>query len=179
MDSSERIERYLILLLGIKEDLSLSDLFLQKEMFLFSNFKEDLKDDLSFEKHYYGPYSQVIEEAILNPSHISNAFGCEGKRIFLTEEGKKEFREMIKNNSDKDEFIKLLSGIKLIRNIYDKLSGNELLFLIYETYPEYTKFSKISDNLTKNETTRKRVIDGLFSKGIITEKRYEELKNAR
>ena len=177
MDSSERIERYLILLLGIKEDSSIRELFLQKEMFLFSNFKEDLKEDLNFEKHYYGPYSQVIEEAILSPSHISKAFGCEGKRVFLTEEGKNEFKKMIEDNSDKNEFMKLLSGFELIRNIYDKLSGNELLFLIYETYPEYTKFSSVSDNLLKNKSTRAGIIRSLLSKGMITEKRYEELKN--
>jgi len=177
MDSQEMIERYLLLLLGVKELAMPSALHLQKEMFLLSNFKETLKEDLNFKKHYYGPFSQIIEESIKSPTYLSKVFEFSGERVSLSEEGKIEFNRMMEENKDKEEFDIILSGITLIRNIYDKLNGEELLFLIYSTYPEYTEFSKVSDDLLKNVSNRNKILNNLLSKGVITEERYEELKN--
>ena len=81
--------------------------------------------------------------------------------------------EKYKNNS----FQIFLSSLKLIRDLYDELENEELLFLIYETYPEYTEYSRISDELLKNKSKRVKITRSLLSKGIITEKRFEELKN--
>lgn len=179
MDSQELVERYLLLLLGVKEVAMPSALHLQKEMFLFSNFKETLKEDLNFKKHYYGPFSQIIEESIKSPTYLSEVFEFSGEKVSLSKEGKIEFNRMMKENKGKEEFDIILSGLTLIRNIYDKLSGEELLFIIYSTYSEYTEFSKISDDLLKNVSNKNRILDNLLAKGVITQERYEELKNDR
>ena len=179
MDSPELIERHIVLLLGVERRALPSMLHLQKEMFLLSNLKESLKEELNFEKHYYGPYSQVLDESIKNPLHLSNAFDFENKKILLTASGQREFLKMIKEYSSEKKFLDLISSIKLLRGLYDKLSGDELLFLIYKTYPKYTEFSKISDRLIKNVNIKNRILGSLLSKGVITEKRYGELKNER
>jgi len=154
-----------------------SALHLQKEMFLLSNFKENLKDDLNFKKHYYGPFSQTIEEAVKSPTYLSEIFEFSGDKLFLSEKGNIEFDKMMQENKGKEEFELIISGLTLIRTVYDKLNNEELLFLIYSTYPEYTEFSKVSDDLLKNISNRNRILNSLLAKGVITQERYEELKN--
>src|SRR3989344_7101576 len=117
MDSQEIIERYLLLLLGVKSLAVPSALHLQKEMFLLSNFKENLKDDLDFKKHYYGPFSQIIEESIKSPTYLSEAFDFSGEMVSLSEEGKAEFKKMLEENKDSEEFNLILSGVTLIRDL--------------------------------------------------------------
>jgi len=177
MDSQEIIERYLLLLLGVKQLAVPSALHLQKEMFLLSNFKENLKEELDFKKHYYGPFSQIIEESIKSPTYLSEAFDFIGEKVALSDEGRAEFNKLIQENKGNKEFDLILLGVALIRNLYDRLNKEELLFLIYSTYPEYTEFSNVSDDLLKNDANRIRILNNLLSKGVITLERYEELKN--
>ena len=177
MDSQEMIERYLLLLLGVKQLAVPSALHLQKEMFLLSNFKENLKEELDFKKHYYGPFSQIIEESIKSPTYLSEAFDFIGEKVALSDEGRAEFNKLIQENKGNKEFDLILLGVALIRNLYDRLNKEELLFLIYSTYPEYTEFSNVSDDLLKNDANRIRILNNLLSKGVITLERYEELKN--
>ena len=66
-----------------------------------------------------------------------------------------------------------------MRDLYDKLTKDELMFLIYETYPKYTEFSQVSDKLTKNEFIRSKLLNNILSKGLITPERYDELRNAK
>ena len=61
--------------------------------------------------------------------------------------------------------------IKNIRSLYDDLSDNEFMFLIYKTYG-YTEKSDVFNKLMKK---RKRLATSLLHKGIITHQRYEEL----
>lgn len=177
MDSQEVIERYLLLLLGVKQLAVPSALHLQKEMFLLSNFKENLKEDLNFKRHYYGPFSQIIEESIKSPTYLSEAFDFIGEKVSLSKEGKIEFDRMVQENKNNKEFDLILSGLTLIRDLYDKLNREEFLFLIYSTYPEYTELSNVSDDLLKNPHNRIRILNNLLSKGVITSERYKELKN--
>jgi uncharacterized protein YwgA len=179
MNEAEFIERYMILLLGASEKPLPSDLHLQKEIFLLSNFKETIAESFNFQKHYFGPYSQVLDEALKNPAYFSDAFDFSNKKILLTDIGKKEFLSMIKKFSKEIDFQVILSSLRLLRNLYDKLTRDELLLLIYITYPEYTEFSQVSDRLLKNEFTRNKLLESIFSKGLITEERYKELKNGK
>ena len=69
----------------------------------------------------------------------------------------------------------MLSALKLIRQIYDKLSTEELLFLIYIEYPEFADNSKVYNSIIKDPNKRKEILNRLKSKGIISEERYKEL----
>jgi len=179
MDSAEIVERYVVLLLGSKEGPIPSLTHLQKELFLLSNFKESLKEDFNFEAHYYGPYSQILDDSVKYPFHLKETFSFDNKKIFLSKNGKAEYKHMLEENKSKKEFVEIISSLKLIRELYDQLSYDELLFMVYETYPEYTRLSSISDKLTKDQVIRKKLIESIFSKGIITEERYEELNEGK
>ncbi|MFH1452178.1 MAG: hypothetical protein ABIF88_03325 [archaeon] len=177
MDEAEFIERYMILMLGASKNPLPSVMHFQKEMFLLSKFKMDVADSFNFEKHYFGPFSQVLNDALKSPAHFSEAFNFDRSKILLTEDGRREFDKMIKNFSKEEDFKIIVSSLELLRSLYDRLSETEIMFLIYETYPEYTEFSKVSDRLLKNKFIRDRIIKSIFSKGLITEERYEELKH--
>jgi len=73
---------------------------------------------------------------------------------------------------DDPNFKKLHEAMKLIRKLYDKLSRDELLLLVYATYPEYKIKSNVYDRIYKK---RKELAFSLLKKGLITRKRYEEL----
>ncbi|MFA5214180.1 MAG: hypothetical protein WC406_12650 [Methanoregula sp.] len=66
----------------------------------------------------------------------------------------------------------ILAAMKMVRELYDKLTPEELLLLVYDTYPEYQKRSNIFDNIQKS---KKKLADSLMTKGYIDEDRYEDL----
>lgn len=172
----ELVEKSAVLLLGANEKPIPSLLHMQKELFIFSKFSPQLQDSFRFQKHYYGPYSQIVQLVLESPINFDNPFAFDDKRITLGNSGKKAFRQIIDSNKDNPKFPNILSVLKLIRTMYDKLTEDELLFLVYETYPEYIERSEIYSDLSKNVTRRNRILSSLLSKGLITIDRFKELK---
>jgi len=178
MESIEFVEKFAILALGVKKEPIPSEVHIQKELFILSNVKSDLQEDFNFEKHYLGPFSRILIYIINAPVFIRNAFAIHKNKITLQENGLKEYQSIIGEYKEQPKFIELLSIMKLIRDIYDKLSSQEVLFLIYETYPAFTEYSDVSEYLLKGPV-RAKIIDSLHVKGAITEQRYLELKEAK
>lgn len=169
------IERYLILLLGVVDKPIPSILHLEKELFVLSKANPKIANLVTFEKHYYGPYSEDIAELVKNPVYYVDVFKHEqGGAITLNQKGKKIYEDLVREHLDSPKFKELLSMMKMVREMYDKLSRDELLFLIYATYKEYTQKSTISDRLFSPQK-RREIAEGLLRKGIITEQRYFEL----
>ncbi|MEK6844068.1 MAG: hypothetical protein AABX83_01435 [Nanoarchaeota archaeon] len=170
LDEVEEVENFIVLLLG-SDGHNVSEIFLQKELFILSNIDESLKLVFNFKKHYKGPYSDVVSSSLDSPLYLEDSFKLINNQILLTEKGKKDFIKLSKDEKYK-EIIPLL---KFLRKIYERLSYEELLFLIYSTYPEYTEMSDIQEEIFKRDT-KKRILNNLLRKGLITEERYEELK---
>ena len=63
---------------------------------------------------------------------------------------------------------------KMIRDLYDRLTTDELLLLVYHTYPEYKLKSKKSEELLSPQN-KSRIAKQLLSKGLITLKKYHEI----
>ena len=176
---NEEIEKYLILLLGVENRPIPSMWHLEKEMFVLSRSNPKVQQFFNFEKHYNGPYSQILQEVVNEPLYYENSYEFdEQKRIQLTDKGKQVFKEIFQKNKNNEKYLSLVDVVKFIRNLYDKLSKNELLFLVYRTYPEYTEFSNIYENLVQNENIRNKIADSLLKKGLVTKKRYKELIKA-
>jgi DNA-binding MarR family transcriptional regulator len=174
----EIIERYLILLLGVEDKPIPSPLHLQKELFILSKANPKIGEFVTFEKHYYGPYSEDIDELIKNPVFHTNAYQLDRKEsIRLTPEGREIYNKLVRDYSDNPKLKALLGMMKMIRELYDKLSKKELLFLMYITYEEYKQNSGMSDELLSPQK-RKEIAKRLVEKGIITEERYEERVSA-
>ncbi|MHA1300800.1 MAG: hypothetical protein ACTSO9_15390 [Candidatus Helarchaeota archaeon] len=174
------LENFILLLLGAL-DKPITHLHLQKEVFLLWNFHPYIKDFINFIKHYRGPFSRKIQETILHPIFLESCWiytppknwdDICGGNIRLTQKGKQEYINLEKKIKEDEDLIHLLSGIKIVRQLYEQLSCKELLLLIYDTYPNYTKKSSEYQNIIKD---RMKLSKGLIKKGLIDKERYLSL----
>jgi hypothetical protein len=178
LEHAEVRERYVILLLGVVDRPVPSIWHVEKELFILSQSNPIVQGVFNFEKHYNGPYSQVLKEVVEEPISFENAYKFDERGYYLTDTGKRIFKQIVKEYKNDERFVQLINALKMIRNLYDKLSNDELLFLIYITYPAYIKYSNISDKLLRDKNKRKQLASDLLRKGLITEIRYNELLEA-
>ncbi len=173
---SEIREQYVILLLGATEKPIPTIRHVQKEMFILSKMQPKIQELFHFEKHYEGPYSQPLQESVRDPRYYDRAYNITSRdSIFLRPNGRKIFLDLVEQTKDDRYFTILLNSLRMIRSIYDKLTKEELLFIIYDTYPDYIEYSNVYDNLVNNKDRREKIINNLRRKGLITKNRYEEL----
>lgn len=169
---TETEEQLIILLLG-SADRPLSAVHLQKEMFVFSKTFPKVAEDFNFQKHYLGAYSQILQELAEEPYYFPDAYVTDEKGTHLTEKGKTIASKIIEDGASSANLKTALASFRMIRQLYDKLTDDEILFLMYATYPGYTELSSVYESLVKKKP---QIIENLKSKGIITEDRYDELK---
>ena len=181
MDTRSRALELLILLLLGANDQKISILHLEKEAFFLWNFHPDIKKFMGFISHYRGPYSEEIEQIIKNPFNLINCWmyipptrydTLSGGYVELTPHGRREYQRLYAASSVNPQMGPILAAMKMVRELYDKLSLDELLLLIYDTYPEYQKKSNVFDDIQKS---KKRLAGNLVKKGYIDEDRYEDL----
>lgn len=174
VDYTQIIERYLILLLGAIDRPIPTPVHLQKEFFILSKSIPKISEYIVFEKHYKGPYSSDLNNISEEPVYHSDCFEHNLNGLRLTSKGKSFYDKFVDFNKKDKKFIEFLAVVRMIRELYDQLSEDELLFLIYITYGEYTKYSSVSHKLLAPKKKRE-FAEKLFKKGIITESRYREL----
>jgi len=173
---SEIREQFVILLLEALERPVPTIWHVQKEIFIFSKIQPKIQNLFQFVKHYEGPYSQLLQESVKEPIYYDRAYEFNSSdALILLPEGRKIFNRIRAENDKTESFTRTMDSLKLIRTVYDKLSKDELLLLIYMTYPTYIEFSNKYDDLVRNEDKRKRLALNLLLKGLITNPRYEEL----
>ncbi len=139
----------------------------QKELFLFSKSFPKIFEFFEFIPHYYGPYSSSAADSIDNHD---NYFVNDRAGIYLTTEGKNLAEESLDEFSPENRE-KILTSMNIVRSLYDSLTSDELMFLVYKTYG-YTEKSDKIDSLLEN---KEYLAGRLLKKGVITEKRYREL----
>ena len=175
-DMLKIVEEYIVSLLGSKEKPCPTIWHLQKEIFIFTRMNPKAKPLFNFVKHYEGPYSEILQESVREPMYYEDAFTTkQNGEICLTDEGQKIFNDLRNRYAHDIKFLRIINNFKLIRDIYDKLTKEELLFLIYITYPEYIEYSNVYDRLVRDRKKRLQLSEKLLRKGLITEERYKEL----
>jgi hypothetical protein len=157
------IKELIILLLGVV-DRPTTIFHLQYELFVLNKTKADL--------NIINEYVETIDNNS-NNNNNNNYNNTSNNKIRLNEKGKTYYDEIhnkYSSSNKHDKFKILLVVMKLIRNLYDKLTVEELAVLLYE---DITEASALIDGL--NHKYKYKVIEGLYKKGYITEKRYREL----
>jgi len=158
------IKELIILLLGVVNRPT-TIFHLQYELFVLNETKVDL--------NIINEYVETIDDNS-NNNNNNNYSNTNNNKIRLNEKGKTYYDEIhnkYSSSSNKHEKFKILLVVmKLIRNLYDKLTVEELVVLLYE---DITEASALVDGL--NHNYKYKVIEGLYKKGYITEKRYREL----
>jgi hypothetical protein len=156
----------IILLLGVV-DRPTTIFHLQYELFVLNETKADL--------NIINEYVETIDDNSNNNNNNNNNnySNTNNNKIRLNEKGKTYYDEIhnkYSSSNKHDKFKILLVVMKLIRNLYDKLTVEELAVLLYD---DITEASALVDGL--NHKYKYKVIEGLYKKGYITEKRYREL----
>ena len=164
-----RVEhKLLILLLGASPRPVPSRIHIHKELFVLTRVFPKLSEVLEFEPYYKGPFSRVVQEALRDLIERGYVIRTE-KGYTLTEAGWRMYDEITKRLKRKD----LIDVTKSIREQYDKLAKDELLLLVYVTYPEYTVES---EEISRVISRAPRIIAQLYLKGMITERGRDELR---
>ena len=180
-EKKQRALEFLILLLLGASDNKISLLHFEKEVFLLWNFHPDIKEFVSFISHYRGPYSKEIEEIIKNPFYLVDCWKyippkrndlISGGFVELTPQGRSKYKIVYADSLKNQKMIPLLSAFKMVREMYDKLTLEELLLLIYDSYPEYRKKSNVYETIHKS---RQIIAEKLKKEGFIDEERYQTL----
>jgi len=137
----EVIERYIILLLGVKDKPIPSFLHIEKELFIFSNLNPIVKKFITFTTSSNGPSFDELKEILEYPFYYPSAWEIikkgEKEEIRLTPKGKEIFKKICDLFKNDEKFISNLEALKTIRDFYEKLSKDKLLSLIYVTFPEF------------------------------------------
>jgi len=179
MQTARGIERYIIVLLGVLDRPVPTELHLQKELFILSKAVKQIKDFIIYERHHEGPFSADLHDVSFSPIFYPNAYIRDYKSGYILKpEGKEIFQKIVAANSNSPEFVEFLAMSKMVRELYDNLSRDELLLLIYSTYKEYTEFSTVSERILEPKT-RERLAKGLLKKGVITEERFKEIMESK
>ncbi|AEK19747.1 hypothetical protein [Methanococcus maripaludis] len=170
----EILEQYVIILLGVGDSPVPSKTHLQKEFFILQKAAPKLSKIVNFKKHYFGPYSEEIDDILENPICCDGAIITENNKIMLSEIGQKEYENLVNLYGKNEKFKELLNVAKLIRKMYDKLNNEELLLLIYLTYGEYTENSVVAEKILE-PVKRVSIAKNLYRKGLISDERLHEI----
>lgn len=175
-------EGLVLLVLGAVPDKQLSLLHLEKEVFLLWKFHASISEFVHFVAYLKGPYAEEISNSVKEPHFYPDAWeyteptsqkDFTGGYVKLTEFGKEEYKKLYNKMVKQDKMRSLLAGILIVRAINDDLTPEELLLLIYDTYPDFRTKSEVAKEIyeKKNE-----IIDKLFQRGTISDEKAEELK---
>ena len=110
--------------------------------YLFLLQKEgDLGLNLEYIPHYFGPYSQKVDDVLTNLKQLNLVFE------YLDKDGKTINYRLTKLGFEKimnSEFnYNFVEKIKTVIDQYHNLTLRDLIEIIYAKYPEYTDLSKI------------------------------------
>ncbi len=164
--TEKEIEYLLLLLLATSKLKQLSHLHIQKMMFLLRDASAFLQPLFHFIKYYRGPFSKDIKEALTSPMYLDNCWTfikandkLTGGYIKLTDQGKKRGEELVNNIRKKrdQKLNQILAAMTLLHDIYDNLSAEELLYIIYKSpkFKEFTEKSTVYDDVITEEVRKK------------------------
>jgi hypothetical protein len=181
VDPKQKSRENLVLLLLGSAHRPLSMLHLEKEAFLLWKFHPGIKGFVNFIKHYRGPFSKELQKTVISPIYC---VGCwtytyhpepdrlTGGHIRMKQKGEEEYRRLVSKMRGDPELEELLSAISMVRDLYDTLAPEELLLMVYDTYPEYIEKSDVYSEIDRK---RRPISLSLFERGVIDDQRLQSL----
>ena len=136
MEDMSELQKGIVLLLKSKNNAPIrGDGWFQKELFLIARNVNEIGEEASFHPYKYGPWSENAEEQ-LNELESDDVVYRDGKKMGLSGLGNKIADELQKSSS-KD----VLDMIDEFKGLLNDLNNDEMLTLIYYTFPEYAEKS--------------------------------------
>ena len=154
------VKRSLLLLLNANDNMPVKGrIRVMKELFLISKNMPELEEKADFEAYSYGPNSDEVSNA-LEELCVINLKNEADDGYTLTDSGK-EIADIIKDNTTNNE----LEMIEDMKRLSNDLTLDELLALVYYTYPEMALKSLVKDKIGNK---RERIALNLLKKGKIS-----------
>lgn len=165
-DMSE-LQKYIVLLLNSNNNIPIKgNTWFQKELFLIAKNLKEVGEEASFESDMYGPWSENAKEQ-LEDLEMDDVVSKSNNKMWLSELGVEIAEELME--SVPKECLEMISEFKELLN---DLNPDELLTLIYFTFPEFTDESfvigKIRDNRIQNAIK-------LYKKGKVSLQKASEI----
>lgn len=136
----------LLLLLGVDPDIPLKKTLLMKESFLF---EKELSHELNlnlesfqFFPYRFGPYSNLIDDALNSMEGLIIIGRGNKKEITLTAEGKREAQKLLDSLSSST-----VESLRFKRIGWDQFGNKGILKRVYTDYPIFTVKSEIKDEV--------------------------------
>ncbi|HOW29597.1 MAG TPA: UPF0175 family protein [archaeon] len=165
-DLSE-LQKYIILLLASNNNVPIrGDVWFQKELFLIAKNLKNIDEEASFCSDMYGPYSENADNQ-LEELELDDVIKKDGSKIAITNYGK-EIAKKIESNIAKP-ILNMISDFKILLN---DLDNEEVLAIIYFTFPDYTDESLVIANIKKD---RKEIAIRLYKKDKISLQKASEI----
>lgn len=163
-DNQRELEYIVLLLLGSSKRKELSILHLEKELFFLWNASDHIQPLLEFIAHYRGPFSKALADTAKSPMFLDEHWEYQppkgpndisGGSIKLKHFGKEEYNKILDkiHSIQNQKLIHILAAMALLHDLYDNLTLEELLYLLY-TNPKYEDYIKKSQVYNDVVTTR-------------------------
>jgi len=182
-EAKQKFIEYLILLILGDANQKTSLLHIQKEIFLLWNFDKEINSFFEFVKHYRGPYLDIINESVKHPFILYDCWEyiapekkdkLSGGFVNITEEGKEKYLAFIKDvkSSKNAHLLHIITAVNILNNLYIHLTEEELLLIIYDSFPEFTKKSNVFDTIQRK---KEKLARRMFEADYIEENKFKEL----
>lgn len=167
IENISELQKYIVLLLDANNNTPIKgNSWFQKELFLISRNVRDVEEEASFDSDMYGPWSENANEQ-LEDLELDDVVSKSKNKIWLSRLGKVLANELKKTIPVDEQ--KMVSEFKELLN---NLSIDELLTLIYFTYPKFTDESLVKDKIQKN---RQHNAIKLYKKRVVSLEKASEI----
>ena len=144
LDYLSKIQKVVLMLLYLDKSPIKGKTWYQKEIFLISKLDKQMKEELEFEPHNYGPHSYDADDALENLEEEGLVEVIGNNEIKITESGE-EAAKYLKNSFSQSD----LDFYKEIKLFLNDLSRMELLAYIYQTNKDMTTESVELENVKR------------------------------
>ena len=167
LEDLSELKAYIIILLNANNKEAIKGkTWFQKELFLVAKNIKEVEEDASFTPDMFGPFSENAQEQ-LEELELDKVVIEDGAKVCLSELGS-QIAQKLEQKIPKQK----LNMISEFKSLLNDLTDEEVLTLIYFTFPEFTEESLVAAKIKKN---RKRVAIKLYEKNKISLQKAAEI----
>ncbi len=156
--------KFLLALFHVENGTIRGSTKLQKEMFYLSRAIPRLFEEDIFGKHDYGPYSEELDDSLIEVLELEGLLDIEEGRetnlYILTAEGRKIAKKAFDALPENEKNVVLST-----KSLFEDLTTEEIVFVVYILFPEMTDYSRLKKKLLLDKKNKLRLTRILYTKG--------------
>lgn len=166
-ENLSELQKYMILLLASNNNAPIrGNIWFQKELFLIAKNIKSIEEEAAFCSDMYGPYSENASEQ-LEELELDEIIKKDGSKIIISKTG-----EIVAKNIQRNTPKSIIAMIYEFKVLLNDLDNDEILALIYFTFPDYTEESLIINKIIQK---RKEIAIRLYKKEKVSLQKASEI----